>query len=367
MMSGYWPVTGVSVCVATVTGDVELLVPSDEAELAQRGWATKVTEYSPGSLDHQLDVTRALLKPLTGILNQLGLTGKKLAAESTPLFEGSSYSATFRFIGGVQPLVQQALPDGHCVPGGHLIERLRFSLTVDEISRMRLASAPLAAAYDASKDSIRPGAREYSPAQMIERVFTGGALDQPGVGRAGAFAWCMSGVNSSKAGGAFARTTNRQLSDGDLVLIHSNPYVDGYFGDVTRTYVIGPPDSKQQSMYEAIFEARTAALGSICAGARAADVDAQARDVISRHGYADYFTHGVGHSVGFSVISAEFPPRLNPTSTDILEVGCVINVEPSIYIPDYGGIRHCDVVVVAETGYELLTDFHQEPQDLIVV
>jgi Xaa-Pro dipeptidase len=176
----------------------------------------------------------------------------------------------------------------------------------------------------------------------------------------------MSGANSARASAAYAVTSNREIRAGDLVLIHANPFVDGYFADVTRTYVVGMPVGEIRAMYDAVFAAREAALGSIRPGVAASTVDRAAREIIERAGFGEFFTHGLGHSVGFSAISADFPPRLHPASTDVLEVGCTFNLEPAIYIEGVGGVRHCDVVTVNKAGPELLTPFHGALTDLVI-
>jgi len=192
-------------------------------------------------------------------------------------------------------------------------------------------------------------------------------LAQPGIARAAGFVWCMSGPNSALAGAAYARTRDRELGAGDLVLVHCNSYLDGYWTDITRTYSLGKPDARRRAMYDAVLAARQAALRSIRPGVAAADVDRAARNVLDRRGYGPYFTHGIGHNVGFSVISAEYPPRLHPASPDRLEIGMTFNIEPSIYIKGYGGIRHCDVVTVRDDGPELLTPFQSDIAGLVIV
>lgn len=201
--------------------------------------------------------------------------------------------------------------------------------------------------------------------EVQSRLFVDG-LGRDDVSRAGGFAWCMSGPNSALAGVAFARTRNRALAAGDLVLIHCNSYVDGYWTDITRTYCLGKPDEQQRAMFEAIFAARDAALDALRPGASAAEVDAAAREVLEEKGFGDRFTHGLGHNVGFSAISSEFPPRLHPASSDRMEAGMTFNVEPSIYIEDYGGIRHCDVVTLRDGGPEVLTDFQKDLDGLVL-
>ena len=366
MMSGYWPVVGTSIVAANRAGDVVVLAPKDEADLAHDGWAGDVVQFSPGSLHEELDPNRAIRKPLGDLLARVGLTNGPVGYESAPLYEGSSYSATYRFHGTLPQLLNEVGSDQKWLPGDHLIQKLRFALTPYEIDKIRCGGDILGRAFQSARESIRPGAREPDGATALEGTFAKLGLSEPGVTRAGAFAWCMSGPRSGQAGGAFAMTSNRALETGDLVLVHVNPFVDGYFGDVTRTYCLGRPNEKVGRMYEAIFEAREKALAAVRPGVRAADVDRAARDVIDSHGFGQYFTHGVGHSVGFSVISAEFPPRLNPASLDILQPGCTVNIEPSIYIQGFGGIRYCDVITVTNDGYELLTDFQQTMADLVI-
>jgi Xaa-Pro aminopeptidase len=119
-------------------------------------------------------------------------------------------------------------------------------------------------------------------------------------------------------------------------------------------------------MYEAVFAARDAALAAIAPGARAADVDAAARGVIASRGFGALFKHSTGHGVGFSAIDASAQPRLHPASPDVLLEGMVCNVEPAIYINGFGGLRHCDVVAVTDSGCEVLTPFQAELAELVI-
>jgi Xaa-Pro aminopeptidase len=88
--------------------------------------------------------------------------------------------------------------------------------------------------------------------------------------------------------------------------------------------------------------------------------------VIASRGFGALFRHSTGHGVGFAAIDAGAQPRLHPASPDVLLKGMVCNVEPAIYIDGYGGIRHCDVVAVTESGCAVLTPFHTELDDLVI-
>jgi Xaa-Pro aminopeptidase len=100
---------------------------------------------------------------------------------------------------------------------------------------------------------------------------------------------------------------------------------------------------------------------------KAADVDAAAREVLKTRGFGPQFKHSTGHGVGFSALDANAKPRLHPKSGDTLEPGMVFNVEPAIYFDGYGGMRHCDMVAVTDSGAELLTPFQCSTDDLAVI
>lgn len=179
----------------------------------------------------------------------------------------------------------------------------------------------------------------------------------PGVQRADGFAWCMSGPNSALASGAYARSRSRKIENGDLVLVHCNSCADGYWTDITRSWCAGEPAGREKAIFEAVFNAREAALEAIRPGVRAAAIDEAARKIMESYGFGAAFKHSTGHGVGFEAIDADARPRLHPASPDVLEPGMVFNLEPAAYFEGYGGVRHCDVVAVTKQGYDLLTPF----------
>lgn len=366
MLSGYWPVVGSAVAVATADGRVAVLAPEDERSLAERGWAS-VRTYRPGSLDRLASPAAAARDPLAALLRDLGIAHGRIGYEDGDTYEPASYAAMYLYGDIIREVVRAAAPDAVPVPGGAALIPLRTRLTADEVAQVRLACAIVGEAFTSAARGLRPGLPEPAAASAFAAPLGERGLAHAGVERAGGYAFCMSGPNSALAGAAYARTRARELRAGDFVLVHCNSYVDGYWTDVTRTYCLGEPDARQRAMYEAVFAARAAALAAIRPGVRAADVDRAAREVLTARGFGERFTHGVGHNVGFSAISMAFPPRLHPASPDHLEVGMTFNVEPAIYISGYGGLRHCDVVTVTADAAEVLTPFQARLEDLIGV
>ena len=105
-------------------------------------------------------------------------------------------------------------------------------------------------------------------------------------------------------------------------------------------------------MLEVVLEAQKAGLETVKEGVPNADVDAACREVLKEAGLAEGFTHGTGHGVGLDIHEA---PTLSGLTTDTLRSGQVVTVEPGVYLPDVGGVRWEDTVIVTEQGCEFLT------------
>ena len=149
-----------------------------------------------------------------------------------------------------------------------------------------------------------------------------------------------------------AEPGEREIREGEYVVVDMGAIVDGYCSDCTRTLVDGEPDAAQREAYELVLAAQLAGLDAVRAGASGRDVDATARAVIEEGGYGERFGHGLGHGVGIEVHE---PPRLSKRSDDVLRAGEVVTVEPGIYLPGEYGVRIEDLVVVTEAGRDVLT------------
>ena len=360
MLSGYWPVIGTGMAVVTADGIVAVLAPQDEMHFAEHGWASRIGTFSPGALDKITTPALAASDPLRKLLHDLKLECTRIGYEYGEASEPASYAGMHVYGQAVVEMLRYAAPSAALAPANVLLDRLAAAKTPPEVDRIRLACQIAGEAYAHGRTQLDDCRTEAEIASVYRAGFSVFGMNKPDVLRADGLAWCMSGPNSARAGAAFAHTGNRQLQRGDLVLIHSNSYIDGYWTDITRTQALGEITDKQHKIFAAIREARRAAFDAIRPGARAADVDAAARDVIRRHGFGDNFPHCLGHGVGFAAISANAHPRIHPQSDEILESGMTFNIEPAIYIEGYGGARHCDMVAVTNNGMELLTDFQSE-------
>jgi Xaa-Pro aminopeptidase len=356
LLSGYWPVVGTAIAVATRQGEIALVVPADELTFAERGWANEIHIFEPGSLQTMQRAIDAARRPLVDGLRGLGLTHGRIGIESGPGFEPASYAAMHFYGISLRDLLWDLAPLALTVRADSLLAELRSCPTEGELARIRLACAIGERGFRTGAQLVAAGQSEYRVAAGFRRPLYD-LDDSNEVARADGYAFCMSGPNSAQAHGSYARSRNRPVEAGDFLLVHCNSCADGYWTDITRTYCLGEPSDTQFRIYEAVLAARGAAFDMIAPGVLASDVDRAAREEINRRGFAAAFKHSTGHGVGFAAIDHNAIPRVHPSSSDRLERGMVFNVEPAIYLERVGGLRHCDMVAVTGNGMELLTPF----------
>lgn len=155
--------------------------------------------------------------------------------------------------------------------------------------------------------------------------------------------------------------TSKKINQGELITLDFGAKYKWYCSDLTRTVFVGQPDEKHNKIYNIVLEAQLAAIDCIKPGMTGKEVDAVAREIISKHGYGKYFGHGLGHAVGLEIHEN---PRFNTKETKIIEPGMVITVEPGIYLPGWGGVRIEDMVLVTKNGVKVLT---QAPKQFIII
>ncbi len=247
------------------------------------------------------------------------------------------------------------------VRASYAVEALREIKDAGEVALLRLACEAADAALTDLVDhgGLRPGRTEREVGRELEALMLEHGAD--GVSFETIVA---SGANSAIP---HHRPTEAVLAAGDFVKIDFGALVGGYHSDMTRTFVLGHAADWQREIYELVSASQRAGREALAAGARLADVDDASRRMIAEAGHGDHFGHGLGHGVGLQIHEA---PGINATAAGTLRAGSVVTVEPGVYLPDRGGVRIEDTLVVADPGQalgsapELLTRF---PKELAIV
>ena len=226
---------------------------------------------------------------------------------------------------------------------GPELRRLRLIKHEDEVEKLQRAADITDQAYERVVSRLRPGQSEVDVALMIASAIgdLGGTLAfRPLV---------QSGPNSAQP---HFEPSGRKLAPGDLVLLDFGGAFEGYKADTTRMAVVGEPDQRQKEIHELVLAGHDAAIAAVRAGVTTGDVDAAARRVIDAGGYGPQFFHRIGHGLG---LEDHEDPSMDPGSDRVLEAGMVFTIEPGVYIPEWGGVRIEDDVVVEEGGCRVLT------------
>lgn len=199
--------------------------------------------------------------------------------------------------------------------------------------------------------ALAPGRTEAEIAGIIRSCFQS-------QGAAPSFAIVGGGPN-----GAFPhhQAGSRKLREGDAVVVDIGGRKDGYPSDITRMAAIGHAPDGYDAVHRVVEDAVQAALAAARPGIRAREVDAAARDVITRAGYGPFFVHRTGHGIG---IDGHEPPYITATSDTVLKEGMTFSIEPGIYLPGRFGIRLEEIVILRADGPEILSRL---PRDLHIV
>ncbi|RGQ84613.1 aminopeptidase P family protein [Megamonas rupellensis] len=147
--------------------------------------------------------------------------------------------------------------------------------------------------------------------------------------------------------------TDKLINNGEFVTIDFGAVYKGYHSDITRTFCVGKASDRQKEIYDIVLQAQLLGLKEIAPNKSGREVDFPVREYIKNAGYGDFFGHGLGHGVGLEIHEL---PRLSPlSSTDKLKENMIVTNEPGIYVPDFGGVRIEDTVLVTANGCQALT------------
>ncbi|MDR1782456.1 MAG: aminopeptidase P family protein [Bacilli bacterium] len=227
---------------------------------------------------------------------------------------------------------------------------LRAEKNEDEINFIKKACLIAKDAYEYIFSIIKPGMSEKEVALKMQLYVLKHNAEKISFDTIVA-----SGLRSSLPHGV---ASDKIIEENDFVTIDFGCFYQGYCSDFTRTICVGlNPNKKLKEIYNIVLEAQQLAIKAIRPGIRACDIDKIARDYITKKGYGEYFGHGLGHGIGLEIHEL---PNINASSLIVLKPNHIITIEPGIYLPELGGVRIEDDILVTEKGYENLTNLNKD-------
>lgn len=230
------------------------------------------------------------------------------------------------------------------------LDALRMTKDDSEVDLIKKAVEIADHAFSKILLFIKPGMSEQDVALELEYYMRKLGAEKP------AFDTIMA---SGKRGALpHGRASQKIIEIGDFVTMDFGAVYQGYHSDITRTVCIGKASEKQREIYETVLAAQLAGVQAVTPGKFGKEIDAVSRKIITNAGFGNFFGHGLGHGLGLNIHE---DPRLSPTDIhNVLMENMVVTVEPGIYLPDWGGVRIEDTVLVSANGCQILTASSKE-------
>lgn len=231
----------------------------------------------------------------------------------------------------------------------NVIESFRSIKSTEEIQNLRSACEIADRAFDRIIKDIRVGITEKELASKLSHYMVTEGADTKPYGNI-----LISGKRTSLLHGI---PSNKTIEYGDFVLMDYGCGYNGYLSDMTRTVVVGKATPEQREVYDLVKKMQSDATKTMLAGANAKDVYYKSIEAIENTKYFQYHYSGIGHGIGLFVHEIPF---MGPKSNEVLNENNVITIEPGIYIPNWGGARIEDQILITKDGNESLTNSTRE-------
>ena len=233
----------------------------------------------------------------------------------------------------------------------HLVEDLRVIKDEDEITTIKKAVNVAECNFKAFLKQLNTGVTEAGAAWKLEKKMRDAGAQALSFPVISAF-----GKNSALP---HAIPGDRTLHANEPVLFDWGAKLNGYCSDMTRTVTMGKPNKQFNKIFTIVYDAQQKAIEAIRPGVSSKSIDDIARNHIADKGFKDFFSHGLGHGVGLAVHE---PPSISPLVEKNISIkkNMVFTVEPGIYLPDWGGIRLENMVLVTRNGVEVLNRLEME-------
>lgn len=227
-----------------------------------------------------------------------------------------------------------------------IISKARLTKTTKEIEKIEKACKIGDIGFKTIYDSIEDGMTGVELAAEAEYAMR----------KAGAEGTSFPTIVATGERSAFphAKTSERKVVNGDIILVDIGARYDGYCSDLTRTFMFGKENQDKAKLINLVNDVQDFTVNKIERGMKCIEADKIARDLFIKKSqeWGSRFIHSLGHGVGIDIHEN---PYLSPISQESIEENMVFTVEPGLYIPGLGGARTEDLVVMQKDGIKTLT------------
>ena len=222
--------------------------------------------------------------------------------------------------------------------------RLRAVKTPDEVARIRAAESLTCRIWEDASAKFKAGMTERDMARAIQKM-----MIERGEGEAFPTIVCV-GRNAAEC---HHEPDDTVWNGREPVLVDMGVRLGGVCSDMTRNLVVGP-SRLYKKVYSLVLEANLAAIAAARPGMTGEALDKVARDVIGKGGFGKCFGHSLGHGVGYEVHEAPLAAKGSKGKV-VLKPGMLVTIEPGVYLEGNLGVRIEDLVLITETGCEVLS------------
>ena len=243
---------------------------------------------------------------------------------------------------------QKKFPKAKFVDVSKDLAEIRAVKTPDEIAALRAAEKLNCEIWETARGKFKAGMTERQMARIIQKL-----MIERGEGEAFATIVCV-GKNAAEC---HHEPDDTVWNGREPVLIDMGVKLNGVCSDLTRNLVPGSSRGARVSrtyrqIYDLVLKANLAAIAAAKPGMTGKALDKVARDVIRNGGFGKCFGHSLGHGVGYEIHEA---PYASKKGKMVLRPGMLVTIEPGIYLEDNLGVRIEDLILITETGCEVLS------------
>ncbi|NIQ37177.1 MAG: M24 family metallopeptidase [Proteobacteria bacterium] len=342
--SNFWmiPFGREQAAVIPLNGEPAIVAPLIEYDRPKNMGRFKDVRIYPDTASSTDGTVRSVME----VLSDNGITRGKIGIEEDHM--------TLKLL----TALRRTLPQFEFVDIGDAMMRQRLVKSDEEVALIRQGAEIADIGGQAFVEAIDDGVTEVQVARAAVTAMEEEICRRfPDFECDATWCWCQSGVSRTYV--AHAPNTPRRIRKGDLLSLNTFPMIVGYYHALERSLVYGPMSEEIRRPFEVNVDAHMAGIEAVGPGVRCGDIDKAINPVYEKAGLLDYRTFGTGHSFGVMGFwyGREEGGELRPYNDNVLRENMVVSIEPMIAVPDVGGFRHHDMLLVTKDGHELLTKF----------